>query len=696
LPQGRIVEAMQLSETPTWTHGNHTFVGGIDFRKLDNLVPFLPNVNGSFNFTSIARLAANQPASLLLVGGEPTLQYHEKDQFYFFQDDWKIRPNVTLNLGVRYEYTGQPINLLNTITVNRENDPAKALWKQTIPLNQRIVPFTPADKNNWAPRFGFAWSPQFEGRVARFLFGGKDASVVRGGYSIAYDPAFYNILLNVSTSTPTVFNNTISDIGAVGSPNPSLAIPANATGDVVRTAFGSFLQKNTFDPRLLTWTTTAPNFHSPYAQQWSFGIQRQIGRNNVAEIRYVGNRGVGLFQSVNRNPFFGSSIVSTSGPLAGKFANGGAYYGFSSQGVWANVAGATVFDFPAFRGGLGGNVPVTCVDVSGTPDNEGACNGRLIAGRGQIRERNNSATSSYNSLQARYNGRFRSQVTWGATFTWSKALDNASEIFSFGEGFTSANPFDTNKAEKSISGFDRKYAGSANVIWDLPFFKGQHGFLGHVAGGWQINGTFVLASGRPFTVSSFCNFGCGVASYQDNAFQSGFIGLDAIRAFWGNPKAPRTAVGITDVDATLLGFIGPTFVASPTGLYSLNAFNQGKGAVAVSANDVRYIYNGPGAARRFGNPYGDVPRNSERGPALNQLNLGIFKNLRITERVKFQLRLEMFNALNHPASGYGIAGGGGALPATAVESAGSKDGFNDFGGVTHSARRLQLGGRITF
>jgi hypothetical protein len=699
LPQGRIVDVLQISETLTFTRGRHTFVGGVDFRKLDNLVPFLPNVNGSFNFGSIARLAANQPTSLLLVGGEPTLEYHEKDQFYFFQDDLKVRPNFTLNLGVRYEYTGQPINLLNTITTTRESDPAKALWRQTLPLETRIVPFVPADKNNWAPRIGFAWSPQFSGGLGKFLFGEKDASVIRGGFSMAYDPAFYNILLNVSTSTPMVFNNTISDAGAVGAPNPSLAIPANATGDVVRTAFGSFLQKNTFDPRLLTYTTVSPDFHSPSSQQWSFGIQRQIGRNNVAEIRYVGNRGIDLFQSLNRNPFFGSATTGT-GAFAGKFTNGGVFYGFSSAGVWTSggqpVAGATVFDFPAFRQGLAGNAPVTCSNVAGTPDNEGACDGRLFAGRAQIRERANAASSSYHSLQSRYNGRFQNQLSWGATFTWSKALDNASEIFSFGEGFTSANPFDPENAEKSISGFDRRFAGSANFIWDIPYFKDQKGVVGHIAGGWQINGTFVLASGRPFTVSSFCNFGCGIASYQDNAFQSGFIGLDAIRAFWGNPNAPRTAVAITDVDATLLGFIGPTFVASSTGLYSLNAFNQGRGPVSVSANDVRYIFNGPGAARRFGNPYGDVPRNSERGPALNQLNLGVFKNLRITERVRFQLRLEMFNALNHPASGYGIAGGAGALPTINVEAAGARDGFNDFGGVTKSARRLQLGGRITF
>src|SRR5215831_16485532 len=679
-PQGRTVKVFQLSETLTWTHGKHTMVLGIDYRKLDNEVTVLPNVNGSFNYSSIARLAANQPNTLTLVGGQTTLTYHEKDQFYFFQDDLKVRPNLTLNLGVRYEYTGQPINLLNQLTVARESNPATALWNQSLPLSARTEPLIPADKNNWAPRFGFSYSPHWgEGKWAKWLTGGNDATVIRGGYSIAYDPAFYNIMLNNSTSAPVVFNNTLTDTGAIGAPTINLALPSNPTGDRVRSAFQSLLQKNTFDPRYLSWTIVAPNFHSPYSQQWSFGIQRQINRNNVAEVRYVGNRGVGLFQTLNANPFIN------------RLANG-----FTSAG-----AGGTSFTFPGFPQFTTGYTPNTaaqCVPTTAADTtNAGACVGRIIPGRSQIRMRANTGISTYNSLQMRYNGGWTNQLTWGATYTFAKALDNASEIFSFGEAFTAANPLNSGNAEKSISGFDRRHAGSANFIWDLPWYHGQQGLVGHVLGGWQFNGTYVLASGRPFTPSQFFNVGFGVQNYQDNAFQSGFAGgFDAIRPFWGNPKAPRNTVAITDVDASYFGFTS-TFTASPTGYYSLNQLNQNN-LVPVSPSAVRFIFNGPGAAARFGNPFGNVPRNIERGPALNQLNLGVFKNTTITERFKLQLRLEMFNALNHPAAGYGIAGGSGALPDTFVEDAQilGKDGFNDFGGISKSARRLQFGARLTF
>jgi hypothetical protein len=121
----------------------------------------------------------------------------------------------------------------------------------------------------------------------------------------------------------------------------------------------------------------------------------------------------------------------------------------------------------------------------------------------------------------------------------------------------------------------------------------------------------------------------------------------------------------------------------------------------VTVKDVRFIYNGIGAARQFGTPYGDVARNSERGPALNQLNIGIFKNTKIRENVRLQLRAELFNALNHPNPGFGVAGQDD-LPDTTVEDAGNPpalaglNSFNDRRAMTLSSRRVQFGIRLTF
>lgn len=678
LPQGRIVDVYQFNDKINWNVGSHTLIFGADIRKLKNSVPFLPFINGQLRFSTVNSVISGIPNGLsdatpangvTLADGATDLQYEQLDRFFFFQDDWRVRQNLTLNLGVRYEYSGQPINRIFDVTSERESNPQTALYRQNVPLEARIFPKLPADKNNFAPRLGFAWSPNFgDGGFSRFLFGGKDATVIRGGFSIAYDAVFYNIMLNVSTSAPTVILDTFQ---------PGVPVAAAATGANVRTAFGANLRRNTFDPRLLTQTDVTSDFHNPYTMQYSFGIQRQINDSNVFEIRYVGNRGKDLFQTVNANPLYERL-----------------YNGFTQTITLAGVP--TPITFPGFRDRLpGAPAPQVCVNDPATADNEGACNGRLLAGRGLLRSRTNTGESRYDSLQMRYNGRFLNKnLNFGAAYTWSKAEDNASEIFSFGENAAAQNPFDVRDGEYATSGFDRPHAFSMNFIYDFPFFRDQQGFVGKLLGGWQFNGTYNLASGRPYTPAQFFNQLIG-GGYTDAAWAGTFIGLDALRPFRGNVNADGRRVGITNIDARLLGRLAAGAALSPTGFYLLNDLNRGI-LTPVTRDEVRFIINGPGAARAFGSPFGDEPRNSVRGIELNQLNLGLFKTTNITERVRIQLRAEAFNALNHPTSGFGVAAGS-SLPITTLEDAGP-NGFGDpFGPFTPlSSRRIQFGLRILF
>ncbi|MDX6384378.1 MAG: hypothetical protein QOK48_1951, partial [Blastocatellia bacterium] len=197
-PQGRVGKVYQLADNLTWAHGKHSFIFGGEYKHLTEVVPFLPNFNGGFAYNSTTRMANNAPSTINLTVGDPTLAFKENDQYYFIQDDYKVRPNLTLNLGIRYEYTGQPLNLLNEVTVARENGTSR-FYNPSLPLSIRTVPRVPIDKNNFAPRFGFAWSPRFEHGLLHKLVG-TDNTVIRGGFSIAYDAAFYNILLNVQNT----------------------------------------------------------------------------------------------------------------------------------------------------------------------------------------------------------------------------------------------------------------------------------------------------------------------------------------------------------------------------------------------------------------------------------------------------------------------------------------------------------------
>ena len=222
------------------------------------LAPFLPNYNGAYSFNSLQRIVNNAPVSVAITGGNPLLLFPENDQYYFIQDDFKIRSNLTLNLGMRYEYTGQPINILHDQTVLRENGP-NGFYVKTLPLATRTVPLAPLDKNNWAPRIGFAWSP----KMWKSLLG-EDATVIRGGFSIAYDAAYYNILLNVQNAAPfsAALNIAPGSLPATGSPAP---LPFNPTGDVVRAAAtaSGVLPLGKLDPTYLSQTKVATDFHPP-------------------------------------------------------------------------------------------------------------------------------------------------------------------------------------------------------------------------------------------------------------------------------------------------------------------------------------------------------------------------------------------------------------------------------------------------
>jgi outer membrane receptor protein involved in Fe transport len=671
LPQGRVGKVYQYADNLTWVHGKHSFIFGAEFKHLNTVVPFLPNFNGAYSFNSVTRLLNNAPSGFALTVGDPTLSFKENDEYFFVQDDYKIRPNLTLNLGVRYELAGQPINELNKQSIARENSSGR-FYDPSLPLSVRTVPRVPVDKNNFAPRLGFAWSPHFWKGLL-----GEDATVIRGGFSIAYDPSFYNILLNVQGSAPfsAAFSLPSNLLPSSGSPVP---IPGSATGNVVRStsAASGVLPLGQLNPLFLSQTVVANDFRSPYSEQFSLGVQHQFGKNNVAEVRYVGTHGVGLFQNRNGNPFV-RSLVN----------------GLGTENVCTNAdcTTTTPVTFRSFANLLpAGVTPLHCVNDPSTPFvNESVCEGRILRQNG-ITIRENSGQSIYHSMQARYNGRFlNNSLSLGAAYTWSKTIDNSSEIFAFDIASSFAqNPFCITSCERSLSQLDRPQAASLNFIYDVPFMKEQRGFVGHILGGWQVNGVYVVTSGVPYTPGQFFNgsvFGAAAAYITAGD-----------RPFVGNPNADKRLVGINQVDAFNAGYID--HVTNVNGFLSLNALNSTGNVVNVTPNDVRFIFNGPGAAQVFNTPFGNAARNSLRGPAINQLNAGLFKNIKVFERLTLQLRGEAFNVLNHPQPGYGVnTTNSGYLPDFFVEDAGFPgSAFGENQDIELSRRVIQVGLRIIF
>ncbi len=590
LPQNRLLNTFQYQDNWSMNVGRHFLKAGIEFQRNRTSLFFLPFINGSFSFDSstLTDFVNNTPKTVSFAAGNGTFEPFETDQFYYFQDDIRIAQNFTLNLGIRYENNGQPINGAVDEVLAREKDPAKAFWLQSLPLDQRTIRRQPNDNNNWAPRIGFAYTPRF----ARWLFG-DGRTVFRGGYGIAYELAFYNILLNMTTAAPRVFLFSLDRVPPPGSPfPPAPGIPGSGIGTDVAGAIP--VPRNTIDPRTLSQTILSPNFHNPYSQNWSFGFQREVSRSQVMEVRYVGTNSVGNFQSVNINPLF-TRLTS---------------------------------DFRQF-------IPTGATPCI-LPGSIGP--GRADCNRAETRERLNGAFSNYHSLQARYDFRnWKNQFTGGASYTWSKGIDNVSEVFSFFGGGSvafSQNPFNFTSGERGVSNQNLAHTLVLHYIWELPWFRSQQGFLGRVLGGWQINGVTSFYTGRPYTpVQRTGNQYCS----EDGTFDATFAGLlSTCRPFLANPQAPLF-IASGNTGTPNVGFVDTAGVIHRGSL---------SGPV-VTQNDVRFLFNNDNAIRFFTHtPFG-VGRNNLRGDGVNNWDISIDKRVRVTERIRVHYRMAMIDAFNH-------------------------------------------------
>ena len=636
-PQGRIVNTYQFQDNWSYFLGRHGLKAGVNFTYQRSPNIFLPNFNASYRFSNYSTYGLDTPNRIQIAQGSPSLDFREKDTFAYFGDDFKIRNDLTLNLGITYTYYGQPANLFHTLTANNQSG-SNPLWNPALPTSVTEFPTIPAPKNSWGPGAGFAWTPRFGGRLT-----GNGKTVVRGGYRLAYDPPFYNVYLNIASSAPIVFLQTLGTTpGAV--PIAGHQLLADPTGTMNRTDLASTLVRGVFDPRTFNDTTISPNFGPQKTHEWSFGIQRELAQGMVLEARYVGNHALDLFQTINGNP---------------------------------NIAGLQAA-FPSLvpSGLTPCTTPTTILFGTQTVHPE---LGRVNCNLGVVRERTNSAYSDYNGVQVelRSNQVWR-QLTLKTNYSYSKTTDNASEIFStFGGGGTQAfaqSQLNHTTAEHGLSGIDFTHSWALTAYEELPFYRTQSGLLGHVLGGWGISGTYFITSGQPYSPVQFVvNSGvAGQQPYYDNGMVNAFYGTidQALRPYLANPSAPVTQVGIYAADACNVdesnNLCGNPAITSTT-LISLNGVNNGlvgtkpdpanpgqflpdpsNPAKVVTNKDIRFIANTPTANTVFNTPFGNVGRNTLRDAYTNIANLQFFKTIKVRENFKVQWHMSMINAFNHP------------------------------------------------
>ncbi len=595
-PQGRIVNTYQVQDNWSYFRGKHQIKAGFNYTYQRSPNIFLPNFNGAFRYRNFTKFALNQPRTVTIALGSPSLDFREHDFFAYVGDDFKVKPNLTLNLGLTYSYFGQPANLFHRLDTKRESNAGSAFFDPSLPLSVRTFHELPSVKTNFGPSAGFAYTPQWGGR-----FMGHGKTVLRGGYRIAYDPAYYNIYLNISTSAPQVLLQTLR-----GSTAASVPLPAQPFGPAVRSELAPFLTLGA-DPRTFNQTDVSPDFGPDFVQSWSFGVQREFTPHAVLEARYVGNRGSNLFQSVNANPDV-SAIAAT-------FPN-------------ALPSGVT-----------------PCSDANAVVPQ---AVGRVNCNTGVLRRRTNTAVSDYEGLQLEFRAtNLAHQLTLRSSYTWSKTTDNASEIFgTFAGGGSiafSQNPLDFVRGEHSRSGLDIPQNWTLSFYEEIPAFRAQHGIVGHVLGGWGVSGSYIISAGQPYTPQQFALN----STYFDSAFNGGFNGgAETARPFLGLPSAPASTVGIFAGDACS-GF-GVGCELAPGALLSFNAVNTTGAEQTVTSSAVRFIVNAPTANSIFGTPFGNAGRNILRDYHTNVANFSLFKNIKFSERTRLQWHMTMLNVFNHP------------------------------------------------
>lgn len=434
LPQFSTRNSFQLQDNFSYTRGSHAIKFGGDIQRRQLAQFFFPISRGRLAYNTlndfVSDVAGVATINRPLAGGTEVFHYDWHDLGFYVQDAWKISPNFTLTYGLRYETPGQPITDL--VEVN-ERIVAAAGGNQGF----AFTPVPTRDTNNFQPRFGFNWNPRAEdGGVLGFLTGG-DKLVLRGGYARTYDYTFTNIASNIQSAFPFVASVGLQTTAQ--SPNPLQPNPPPG----VNNAFVVLPQvqgATGLNPNQLQRTEVAEDFRSPYYDSFSLEAQREMTRDLVLRVGYVGTKGNALFQTIDGNPRFPFCVPTATN------------------------------------------------------------NCRLDPNRTFFRLRANTAQSIFHSLQVSMDKRLSRGFSAGLHYTWSAFIDTATEIFnsSNGEIAVAQDSFDR-RADRARSSYDRPHRLSGNFVYELPYFRDQQGFVGQLLGGWQVNSFFTFQSGSPFT-----------------------------------------------------------------------------------------------------------------------------------------------------------------------------------------------------
>ena len=660
-----VEERFNINDILYWTRGNMTWKMGVDLSHARlNVVPFFAASGGRWTFrsiqTNINRSTANNQSA---VGGNPfasfligvpnvvdvrplllDYNYRWNSGAAFVQNDWKVRPNLTLNLGLRYslQYPRYEKNNLQgvfrpdlgidqTLTAAQRRATATGLGVATtapipdfVPTSVRVPAFAfsgmggrskyivPVDYMGFEPRFGFAYSPK------RKLFGldlEKRSMVIRGGYGLSHAPLTGN---NRSPNPDFGQFITITNL-AGGSPagnSQDPGQPIRLTGNdpviVSRALFdqlgvdsnGLVINNSIAIPAFADTGFDGGSGKVPYSQNWNLSVSFELMRNTVVEMAYVGNKGTHLYMPlVNINPRNLDFVESLEA---------------------ANLNAETAFTDPLGRTGLGGGAITIQRSSVLTP---------FFGFNNLNRFFDPSANSIRHAGYIDIRRRVSRGVTFTANYTYGKSIDDASDaspdtrvITEVGQTQGHVTYGLPRSVDRSVSTFDIKHNFSSTFLFDLPVGRGRGWLLNDgpalvdaVLGGWTVSGLFRIQGGTPFLpyLTDTNRLGGVNRTVRPNLVE----GVPLRNPLWSESCT---------IGATCEPFLNPSaFIRPPRG------------------------------------ELGNAPRtlDSLRGPAQEYFDISFQKNFPFPfgsdEKRRINFRVDLINALNHPVFRLGSSGANG-------------------------------------
>ena len=450
-PRNTYENLYNISGSMSWSRGKHLFKfgGGYQYQQI-NVTQGIAT-NGFFVFApfpvtdAFAGFLSGTPVVFLQGLGNFTRHIRGNELNFYAQDTYKVSPRITLNLGLRYELPmpDTEINNLQSMFI-----PGRESVVMPNAPTGLLYPGDPGIPAGLIQMDKTAFAPRVG--IAYDVFGdGK--TLITSAYGIFYEPYY--------TGQGGPLQTPISAPPYLATPQvslPNFADPYNGNPPIP----GAFSTP-------LTNLTLAPNMTLPYSQEWNLNLQHSFGRDFLFEIGYVGTKGTHLPRFIEGNP-----AVFVPG-----YGNGQPISNSGNANQRRLYSGCTLADSPS-----------SCI----------------FSSMGEIAS---IANSSYNALEMSLQKRFSHGVSFLASYTWSKSIDDASSFNMTGseakpvagENDLAQNPFDL-AAERGLSMFDARNRFVFNYTWDLPFWAGGHEWYKHVLGGWQLNGIVTLMSGTPFTV----------------------------------------------------------------------------------------------------------------------------------------------------------------------------------------------------